>query len=409
MNRTLAAALASFFVLAGCGGDPASSTGRVTQSGSAGAVRYEVPLQADSARLSAGTYFTAGADQDGHVYAWGDNTYGQLGDDATLARPAPVPVAGLSGVRAVAAGGYHVTALERDGTVWTWGNNTYGQLGQGYFSSRVGHPVPVQGLSGIAAISSGYLFSLATHANGTVYSWGRVANANRAGFQPVSGLSNVAAATAGYEHALAVTRSGALWGWGSNKAGQLGTGRPAAIENTPVRIASLDKVVGAAAGYMHSLALRQDGTVWAWGSNAFGQLGVNLSSSRLPVRVHGLPVPVNGASGVKAIAAGTYNSVVVYSDGSVWAWGGNGYGQIGNGTTVRATEPQQIQGLGRAVSATVGNGHIAILMADGSVYAIGFNANGQLGNNTTANAMVPVQVSGPQGAGNLDLGQSRDQ
>jgi alpha-tubulin suppressor-like RCC1 family protein len=407
MQRALCLAALAALSLAGCGGGIAPGSAQAGRQAQSGFSQDQAQAPADSTRLGAGMGYTAGLSTDGHVYAWGDNTYGQLGATVPGASAVPLPVTGISNVRALAAGGYHVAALIQDGTVWAWGNNSYGQLGQGEFSAKGARPLPVPGLSGIRALSSGYLFSLATHVDGSVWWWGHVNNANHATLQQVQGISSVTQAAAGFEHALAVREDGTVWGWGSNKAGQVGSGDKAAMENTPVQVQGLDQAVQVSAGYVHSLALRADGTVWAWGTNSFGQLGVGVASTRVPLQVKGLPVPANGSAGIKAIVAGIYDSIVVYADGSVWAWGANSYGQLGNGTLARADAPSPMQLKGRAVGAASGNGHVVVLMDDGSAYAIGNNGTGQLGNNTRRNALQPVQVMGPGGKGLLNLGASQ--
>ena len=145
------------------------------------------------------------------------------------------------------------------------------------------------------------------------------------------------------------------------------------------------------AGWYHSVAAKSDGTVWTWGYNAYGQLGNNTTTDSA------VPVPVSGLSGVIAVAGAAYQTIALKADGTVWAWGWNGVGQLGNNSTVDSKVPVQVQGLTRVRAIAAGASHLLALKADGTVWAWGYNSNGQIGNNTTTDALVPVQVIGLSG------------
>ena len=229
---------------------------------------------------------------DGVVWTCGDNVYGQLGQPDVGRSLKPLPVSGLKDVVAVSAS-WHTLAVTTAGDVYAWGRNTYGQLGNGTF--------------GIDAIEERPI---------------RVAN-----------LAEVVAVAAGWDHSLALTRDGSVYAWGSRSHGQVGdgvrkTGSPLA---SPVKISGLPKILAIAAGGHHSLALSEDGTVYAWGSNWNGQLG----NGKIGKETHSaVPRPVisPGGDGVlkgaRGIAAGGHHSVAVTTDGQVLAWGYNGTGQI---------------------------------------------------------------------------------
>lgn len=217
--------------------------------------------------------------------AWGRNHGGQLGNGTLSDSATPMQVLNISNVVAVSGGDKHSLALRADGTVWSWGANFAGQLGNGtYTDSTV--PVPVSNLPGIVAIYGGF------------------------------------------EHCLALKSDGTVWTWGRNYEGQLGIGVMGGTRNIPVQVPNLAGVVAIAgsAGGHYSLALKADGTVWAWGYNASGQLGEGTFSNRdKPTRVTNLPLAV-------AIATGNNHSLALAADGTVWAWGLNTFGQLGNGT-----------------------------------------------------------------------------
>lgn len=232
---------------------------------------------------------------DGSVWAWGDNAFGALGDGTTVSSAVPVQAVGLSNVIAIAAGNHSSVALRADGMVWTWGGPGGLRLGDGTSSPRL-VPGPVGGLSDITAIASSPQHVLALRRDGSVWSWGANGNGqlgdgtdvSRPTPVQVSGLSNVTALATGPFHSLAVRSDGTVWSWGSNNTGELGDGSAGNIRMTPVQAVGLGDAVAVAAGLNHSLALRSDGSVWAWGENEDGELGDGTTMNRLT------PVPVLG-------------------------------------------------------------------------------------------------------------------
>jgi hypothetical protein len=288
--------------------------------------------------IAAGALHGLALRRDGSVWAWGSNSQGELGDGANvfnatnfftnaLKRNTPVQVVGLTNVVAVAAGFSHSLALKSDGTVWAWGSN----LGNGTLDLS-NTPIVVSGLTGVVAIASGEFHSLALKSDGTVWAWGfnaywQLGNGTNVGSTvpvPVSGLSDVVAIAAGWLHSLALKSDGTAWEWGF-PGGGWGLLPPGQFPgyHTPVQVGIITSVAAIAAGSGFSLALKSDGTVWAWGDNEDGQLGVLISGGGLPVEVSG------GLTGVAAIAAGEFHSLALKNDGTVWAWGDNNFDQLG--------------------------------------------------------------------------------
>lgn len=331
--------------------------GTVWQWGYAsGAGDWTTPQRIDIAgvrQIAAGDGHILALKSDGTVWAWGANRYGQLGDGTYNDSLGPVQVTGLAGVTAIGAGKAHSIAMKGDGTVWAWGSNSYGQVGQNslsYGGSAV--PVQVKGLNNIKAISGRGNHNLALQNDGTVWAWGENfhgilgdgTNVSRE-TPSRSGIRDLKAFDAGQSgHALAVRSDGNVWSWGYNYKGQLGRGEvslndqgrlsygPEADSYSPDIVRGIANAKAVAAGASHSVALADDGTVWAWGSNSDGQLGQGIQGGRDTTA----PVQVGGLDRVTAISAGTYHTLALKGDGSVWAWGSGPDGQIGNGTAASA-------------------------------------------------------------------------
>lgn len=293
----------------------------------------------DLTSVAAGGNHSLALKSDGTVWMWGDGS-------AT-----PVQVPGLTNIIAVAGGDLHSLALESDGIVWAWGNNIWGQLGDGTTISS-SSPVKVVELSDVMAVAAGGAHSLALKSDGSVYAWGdnfygQLGDGTRiSSFSPikVSKLTHIVAVAAGGEHSLAVKANGKVYAWGGNESGQLGD-KTTIYKTTPVKVSELPhSVISVAAGWRHSLALLSDGTMWAWGRNRFGQLGngMNFGNSNIPVKV----IDPGDSSGlltdVIAISAGTEHSLAVKANGTVRAWGYNGDGQLGDGTVVERDTPVEV-------------------------------------------------------------------
>jgi len=339
--------------------------------------------------IAAGGYHTVARYSGGVVSSWGYNSNGQLGDGTQIDNSTPVQVSGLSDVMAIAAGWQHTVALKQDGTVWAWGYNSNGQLGDG---TQIDNSTPVQvsGLSSVTAIAAGDYHTVALKEDGTVWAWGdncdgQLGNGTQIdNSTPVQGLSGVTAIAAGGFHTVALKQDGTVWAWGNNDYGQLGDGTQT-YSPTPVQVSGLSNVTAIAAGDYHTVALKQDGTVWAWGWNYAGQLGDGTwTDSPTPVQVNGL------STNVTAIAAGGYHTVALKQDGTVWAWGLNGNGQLGDGTQTYSPTPVQASGLYNVTAIVAGDAHTVALKQDGTVWAWGWNYAGQLGNGTTTDSSTPV-------------------
>jgi alpha-tubulin suppressor-like RCC1 family protein len=353
--------------------------------------------------IGAGAAFGVGIKTDGTVQTWGDDRRGQLGDGGPIVkgRPFPARVAGLTGVVAASGGIFHAVALKGDGTVWAWGENTYGQLGDGTFADRQ-TAAPVIGLTGVVAIAAGTWHTVALKADGTVWAWGSNpvgalgdgTFADRSTPVRVGSLTGVVAIAAGTDTTWALKSDGSVWGLGANDYGQLGDGTSISRQ-APVQVSGLTGVIAVSAGILHTIALKGDGTVWAWGYNKEGELGDGTTTNR-PT-----PVQVTGLTDVIAISAGGSHSVVLKRDGSVWAWGWNNYGQLGDGTRADRWTPVAVSGLTGTAAIAAGGQFTLALKADGGVQTWGQNIYGQLGDGTFAWRSSPVVVLHENGSGSV--------
>ena len=328
----------------------------------------------DATQISGGCCSTLVLHANGAVTAWGRGRAGQLGNGTTEDSNIPVQVIGLNNVVAVAAGYEHNLALQADGSVLAWGDNYSGGLGVddsgpetcGISSVCSKVPIPVPGVSNAVAIAASYYFSFALLADGTVMAWG-ADNTGQLGrgtgspppcecidhAVPVPGVSGAMAISGGESHGLALLGDGTVRVWGSNQFGQVGDGTaiapvpgPGCVCVGPTAPGGLPGPVSAAsAGNHHNLALLGDGNPQAWGGNRFGQLGDGTTSPMTGCGCVPSPGAISGLSGVTSLAGGEYHSMALLGDGTVRAWGRNIHSEVGDGTQTERNAPVPVGGL----------------------------------------------------------------
>ncbi len=307
-----------------------------------------ISFNASAVQVAGGLLHSAAAMSDGTVRSWGWNGYGQLGNGTMLDSTTQVQPTGLTGVASVSAGYLHTVALKKDGTVWAWGWNGVGQLGDGTTFDRT-VPVKVAGLTDIVEVSAGWFHNLAIKRDGTVWAWGfnafSMIGDGTTVDRPVPvklGLTNVTSVAAGGYHSLATLENGTARAWGWNGYGQLGD-RSRNTRAVPANVFGLTNTYRVSAGWTHSVALRNDGSVLAWGINAQQQAGGAASPDRVtPVTINcgtNAACPkVTGTQNLGKIAWISSNSslhnLALAEDGTVWGWGWNALGQLGDGSLV---------------------------------------------------------------------------
>jgi alpha-tubulin suppressor-like RCC1 family protein len=307
---------------------------------------------------------------EGKLYTWGGNEFGSCGQ--TGFEPISKPTLVCGGIKSVSMGHKHSLAVKYDGSLLGFGENRFGGLG---FDAPEHNAEPVKILSGVAfADCGGVLHSYAVLFDGRLVSLRSLGTGSL--------LSDVVTVSAGMLHSVAVKSDGTLWAWGENRFGQLGDGTKTARQK-PVFITG--DVIAAWCGHYHTLALKSDKTLWAWGliSDIDGGLA---EVPRL--------IPAMFMSDVKTAAAGEMHSLALKTDGRLYAWGRNFHGQLGDGTTVNNPFPTAL--MTDVTDIAAGKRFSVCRKKDGTVLSWGKNENCELGDGTDNNRFVPIEIDIPK-------------
>ena len=432
------------------------TTGRIGNNNTSGdSVPIQIGTDTNWADVAAGSINTVAIKTDGTLWTWGGNSSGQLGGllATSVSRSSPVQVGTLSNWSTCAANGAtansHCAAIKTDGTLWTWGLNSTGQLGIGVTTNR-SSPVQVGTLATWKRVAVGNSHTMAIKTDGTLWGWGSGTNGVLAN-DPVANTSspiqigthtNWASVSTGQNSAIAIKTDGTAWAWGNNSNGQLGIGDIAA-RSSPVQIGTLTNWVSGSANaansallnssnivytagvpaatnvnalgryidstfdrsspvqvgtltnwrsvsliHQHCIAIQTDGSLWAWGLNGDGQLGIGFVTGRSS------PVQVGGAEDYNWDTAevGYYHSIAKKTNGSLWTWGNNSNGQLGLGIVANRSSPVQVGTLATWNKFSGGPSHTMAIKTDGTLWGWGLNSTGQLGLGDKVNRSSPVQV-----------------
>ena len=340
--------------------------------------------------VSGGSHTSVALKTDGSLWAWGDQAMGQYVGESICTYGSNTPRMLSTGFASVATGSHFSVALKTDGSLWGWGSNQYGPLTNGVIYD--GTCIPQQIGTGFAKVSAGDNHTVAIKTDGSLWAWGwdlygqlgdgsapnyfvDVVTSNSTPQQIGTGFASV---SVGANHTVAIKTDGSLWAWGDNTYGQLGDGTFDALSNgvsqhpTPKQIGT--GFASVFAGPVNTFAIKTDGSLWAWGGNDYGQLG---DGTIFAIN----PTPQQIGTGFVSVVASYQTTVAIKTDGSLWAWGSNMYGQFGDGTTTDSLIPKLV-GTGFAKVAVSRNSSAESYLAiktDGSLWAWGFTEYGQIG------------------------------
>ena len=362
-----------------------------------------VPL-VEATQISGGFDHSCARMSNGTLRCWGSGFSGQLGDGQTLSgeetrnRYRAIPVLNLTNAVSVSAGGAFTCAQLADSTAWCWGDNKGGELGGG--TVNISTPRQVPGVSNATSVDAGWSHACAVIAGGTVTCWGsnNVGQLGTGATSPtrnapteIAGLANatVVGSGEGYSCAIVSSPSGAIRCWGSNNQGQLGNNSTIASPAV-VAVSGISDATALSVGRQHACAIvGSPATIRCWGDNEAGQLGDGTTNDALnPVSVSGLP----GGSAPVAISAGKDHTCALLANGTMYCWGSNVDGQLGNGTNAASTTPVAVTGLAGVDAMSAGDFHSCAHLPDNTIRCWGSNATGQLGNVTATSSNVAVQV-----------------
>jgi|GEM_PF-656665 len=358
--------------------------------------------------LSAAQNHSCGIRDNGTGWCWGNDTNGELGNGAGLTAdqtaPSAIDLTGVSGSAWISleAGTAHSCGVRNDGTGYCWGDDSDGELGNDSATGLQVSPYPVTttGLSGsgwVRIVASGS-HSCGIRNDGTISCWGndgagRLANGPEGGDETsavnVVGGMVWKALEAGSDHSCGIKSDDTAWCWGDDTTGELGNGAPSDDQNVPVAVTGghLWKKIDSGTG--HTCGIKSDDTAWCWGNDSNGQLGDGVTTTGSPD-----PVLVSGGSTWKMIDTGSGITCGIKSDDSLWCWGGDASGQLGNGaTTGNQIDPNLVTGSYSWKSVSTGTNHTCGIQADNTLWCWGSDSSGQLGNGaTTGNQADPVYI-----------------
>jgi alpha-tubulin suppressor-like RCC1 family protein len=332
------------------------------------------------------------------LFTWGYNGYGRLGNNNITNISNPIQTIALgTNWKQVTCGYTNTAAIKTDGTLWTWGKNINGQLGDNTVTNRSSPVQTIMYGTNWKQVSCGSVHTAAIKTDGTLWGfgyniYGQLGDNTRTDrsspVQTVAFGTNWKQVSCGYTNTAAIKTDGTLWVFGYNIYGQIGDSTITNRSSPVQTIAGGTSWKQVACGYTSTVAIKTDGTLWTWGYNGYGQLGDNTIINRSsPVQT------VAGGTNWKQVASGYLTTAAIKADGTLWVWGKGIYGQLGDNAIVSRSSPVQTIAYGTNWKQVVCSNHTAAIKTDGTLWTWGFNSYGQLGDNTITRKSSPVQTS----------------
>ena len=331
------------------------------------------------------------------LWAWGAGWFGKLGDNTTDPKSSPVQtVAGGTNWKQVTCGYYGSGAIKTDGTLWMWGNNAFGELGDNTLTQKSSPVQTVAGGTNWKQMACGYGYTGAIKTDGTLWTWGRN-NHGQLGdntivsksspVQIVTGGTNWKQMACGYGITGAIKTDGTLWMWGKDNYGQLGINSTVRKSSPVQTIAGGTNWKQVAVGGQHTAAIKTDGTLWSWGSNSYGELG-----DRTIIRKSSPVQTIAGGTNWKYVACGYSHTGAIKTDGTLWMWGRNNSGRLGDNTEIDKSSPVQTVAGGTNWKQVDCGQHTGAIKTDGTLWTWGQDGYGELGDYSTLLKSSPIQT-----------------
>jgi uncharacterized repeat protein (TIGR02543 family) len=392
----------------------------------------DIPLYAGETitQVSLGWSHSSALTSEGRIFTWGNNDYGQLGDGTTTNRTTPTEITSQFNLHAgesiiqVSLGIFHSSAITSEGRIFTWGNNGYGQLGDGTTNNNRTTPTEITSQFNLPAgesiiiVSLSFDHSSALTSEGRIFTWGNNfygqlgdgTTTNRTTPTEITSQFNLYAGetiiqvSLGYSDSSALTSQGRIFTWGINNSGQLGDGTTT-NRTTPTEITSQfnlhagESIIQASLGWGHSSALTSEGRIFTWGNNFYGQLGAGTTTNRNTPTEITSHFNIHTGETIIQVSLGIFHSSAITSEGRIFTWGYNGFGQLGDGTTTDRAIPTEITSqfnlhIGETIMQVLFKSyHSSALSSEGRILMWGNNGYGQLGDGTYYSRLTPVMVS----------------
>jgi alpha-tubulin suppressor-like RCC1 family protein len=345
---------------------------------------------------------------EGGLWLWGAGYDGRLGTNNLLSVSSPVQtISGGTNWKRASIGLSHGAGIKTDGTLWIWGNAFNGRLGTNNLLSRSSPVQTISGGTNWRSINASFEHTAAIKTDGTLWLWGggnygKIGNnstINRSSpVQTISGGTNWKSVSLAAAHTAAIKTDGTLWLWGYNGNGRLGTSDFVSRSSPVQTISGGTDWKGVSIGLIHSAAIKTDGTLWTWGSNSDGQLGLNAAFGLdipSPTRIEQIGEPPFDvpSNDWKQVSSGAFHSAAIKTNGTLWLWGDGRDGRLGDNDNKDANLPKQtVSGGNNWRTVELGGDHSMAIKTDGTLWAWGFNGNGRLGDNTSISKSSPIQT-----------------